>query len=320
MTQLISSSPGTEHIAPESAQLAPIPYQEARPIPGQALPYSANDMALVQAIVQGIAPKQAGLSDKQRALPRGVETPEQAFMLLVWGLDHGIPPTTALQQVYWIYGGPFPSAQLMMGMVRSKEPEARFVFHERSLERADVELIRASGERIRVEYTIDMAFVTGQVKKNPSEQDLLGSWYRYRRDMLTWNAVRRVCKLGAPELINALGVNLGPEPELAAEDEAAATHFVEAGDQPEPIDREELIQAYQEALRKYGATTEQVLPALSAYDGKGSADRLVAWRRANPDVTVDDFVRLAVAGEDQGSELPSDDEAIEGEVVRREGA
>jgi len=82
-----------------------------------------------------------------------------------------------------------------------------------------VELRRGGESVIRVMYTIDDAIRSGQTAKG-------GPWKQYPRDMCAWAAVKRACRLGAPDLVNAIpGIDAGE----------AADLLEESGELPPPI-------------------------------------------------------------------------------------
>jgi hypothetical protein len=130
-------------------------------------------------------------------LPQYIKTEDEAIAVMVAGWEFGAKPMTALRHVYVINGKTEPDAQLMLGIVKARDPSARFIFHETTVEVCDAELLRKGASVLRLRCTID------EVPKALREKP--GPWGQYRRDMLRWYTVRRVCRLGAPDLINTLG-------------------------------------------------------------------------------------------------------------------
>ncbi len=132
-------------------------------------------------------------------VPTGVTHPEQALAVVMAGWELGIPPITALRHIHVIHGRTEPSAQLKMGIVLQREPDARFEFPERTVEKVRCQLWRHNRMVVEVEYTVEDADKAGAFKGNRSE-----AWNLHQLDMLTWAAVHRVCRLGAADLINAV--------------------------------------------------------------------------------------------------------------------
>jgi len=189
------------------------------------------------------------------AVPATVDSPAKAFAIMLAGWEVGAKPMTALRHMFVVNGRTEPDAQLMMGIVKARDPSARFVFHARTDDLCDMELFRGGRPVVRLAYTAADAERAGLLKKG-------GPWAQYRKDMMAWAAIKRVCRLGAPDLINAIsGVDVGeasemmddlpdeggpvidveavPAAELVNEgDEAEAEGEPEADAEPEPAGEE----------------------------------------------------------------------------------
>jgi hypothetical protein len=177
------------------------------------------------------------------AVPAAVDTPAKAFAIMLAGWEVGAKPMTALRHMFVINGRTEPDAQLMMGIVKARDPSARFVFHSRADDLCDVELFRGGRPVVRLAYTAADAERAGLLKKG-------GPWTQYRKDMMAWAAVKRVCRLGAPDLINAIsGVDVGEAGDMMGDlpDEDAsvidtevvpAAELLNEGDEPEEATEE----------------------------------------------------------------------------------
>lgn len=154
-------------------------------------------------------------------VPAAIKTPEQALAVMLAGHEIGLPPMTALRRLYIVNGRTEIDAQCMMGIVQAADPTARFRFHRYDDDGCDVELFRAGRGSIRVAYTYADAEKSGQaamkkrrkyaqwkdgkpVGQPTGWEDVPGPWQLYRRDMCAWNAIRRVCKLGAADCLNRI--------------------------------------------------------------------------------------------------------------------
>jgi len=78
-----------------------------------------------------------------------------------------------------------------------KDPSAQFIFHVYTTSACEVELRRGGKHVVTGMYTMEDARASGQLAKG-------GPWKQYPRDMLAWAAVKRACRLGAPDLVNAI--------------------------------------------------------------------------------------------------------------------
>jgi hypothetical protein len=183
---------------PETMALVPI---QVNP-PEAALP-SVQEINIM-ALIAGRAAKAEGL------VPKAIQTEDQAFAVMLAGWEVGAKPMTALRHIFVVNGRTEPDAQLMMGIVRAKDSSARFVFHTRTTQVCDVELWRRGRSIVRIQYSLQDAKTSGQLAKG-------GPWHLYPADMLSWAAVKRACRLGAPDLINAIsGVDVGEAEDMMA--------------------------------------------------------------------------------------------------------
>lgn len=132
-------------------------------------------------------------------VPASIKTPEQAFAVILAGWELGVPPITALRHISVIHGRTEPDAQLKMAMVAEAEPDAEFRFPVRTKDVVKVELWRHGNLACEVTYTMDDAKQGGCFKPNRST-----AWTDHPLDMLTWAAIHRVTRLGAPDIINAV--------------------------------------------------------------------------------------------------------------------
>lgn len=146
---------------------------------------------------------------QERALPVAIKTPEQAMTIMLAGFELGIPPFSALRRLYIVNGRVELETQALMGLVKAGDPTAFFRFNEYTQKACSVTLFRQGEEIITVRYTEDDARQSGQMAKPGTP------WRSYTRDMLAYSAVKRACRLGAPELTNqvlpASAEQYGPE-------------------------------------------------------------------------------------------------------------
>jgi hypothetical protein len=142
-------------------------------------------------------------------IPKDLNTPAKVFAVMELGRELGIPPMAAFNHVYIVNGRAQPDAQLQMGLVKSRDRTAEFIFHKQTAEACDAELKRGGKSVVRITYTIEDAQRSGQMRRVPG-----GPWEKYPLDMLTWATVKRLCKLGAPDIVNAIGAYGAPAGEV----------------------------------------------------------------------------------------------------------
>jgi hypothetical protein len=145
------------------------------------------------------------------------------------GFEVGIPPFSALRRIFPVNGKTEMETQLLMGLVKAADPTAQFVFHRYEADGADVELFRNGVSVLRCTYTEAdrdrskqgykkmgqwkqgqngrnyfeaVKDANGKIKYEADEES---PWFKYPRDMYAYNAVKRCCRLGAPDAINMIG-------------------------------------------------------------------------------------------------------------------
>lgn len=193
--------------------------------PKSLLP-SQSDLATIKALAN-MAPQAKG-----HLVPVHIDTVGKAAAVMLYGLELGLRPMTALQHVYIVKGKAALSGQAMMGIVLAKVPGARFVKHRSDAEVADWSLFLPGKPELRMQYTIDDANTSGQVAQARGNQSK-GTWDLYAPDMLRWNCIKRLCRFGAAHLINSIeGADLGSQI-VAAEMLSDPDAYNESGDAPQ---------------------------------------------------------------------------------------
>lgn len=137
-------------------------------------------------------PRAAGLT-----IPKSISTPEAAISVLLAGMELHVGPMTALRHIAIVNGRAEPDAQLMLGICMAKEPSARFIWHRHDADGAKLELRREGKPPMVAEYLYADAQASGAAKQ-------VGPWKTHQALMLAYNVIKIVCKLGAPDLINAI--------------------------------------------------------------------------------------------------------------------
>jgi len=198
----------------ESEETSLVPVQPDGPPPVAVLPMK-DEVAMMLTLAGNIT------KARGHAIPASIDSPEKAFAVILAGWELGVRPMTALRHVFVVNGRTEPDAQLMMGLVRARDETAEFIFHRTDGTECEVELRRGGRSVVRLAYTAAMAKASGQITK--------GAWTSYPADMLRWAAVKRACRLGAPDLVNSI-------PSVGLDD-AAATY-----EETEPIIEGQLLE------------------------------------------------------------------------------
>ena len=119
-----------------------------------------------------------------------------AFFVMMYGKEIGIPPMTALKTIYVIDGKPTCSAQAMLSLVRRSGCEVRLPDIGRIENEATVQIKRPAGEWKPYTYTTGMATDAGLMGKS--------NWKKYPREMLLWRAVSTAIRFEASDFVSGL--------------------------------------------------------------------------------------------------------------------
>jgi hypothetical protein len=166
------------------------PAPMALTIPERTLPTS-GELAVMGQIAKTLA------SVRGHSVPKEIDSPAKAAAVILAGWEVGLKPMTAFRRIFVVNGRTELDAQALMGVVKAKDQSAEFIFHEYTATGCTVELRRGDKTVVTASYTLEDATKSGQVAKG-------GPWKQYPRDMCAWAAVKRACRLGAPDLINAI--------------------------------------------------------------------------------------------------------------------
>ena len=100
-----------------------------------------------------------------RLLPAGVQTPEQAFVILQTGAELGLGPMQALRSIHVVKGRPILSAQLMVAMCMRSAACKYFRRVGGNQRQATYETLRdGMPEPLTLTYTIDEAKAAGLLR------------------------------------------------------------------------------------------------------------------------------------------------------------
>jgi len=131
-------------------------------------------------------------------VPAAIKTAPQAMAVMLAGWELGLRPMTALRHVYIVNGKTDIETRAMVGIIRQRDPRIQFEWPQYTREAVTCILRRPGQPETMVTYTVADAKASGQYEGK------MGIWKAYTRDMLYAAATKRACRLGAPDLINAI--------------------------------------------------------------------------------------------------------------------
>ena len=178
----------------EATTTALVPYR-VQP-PAVLLP-TRDEMAMIKAIA-------ATAGEAGSLLPqignRAMKA-EEAAVIMLYGRELGVQPMASLSQIYVVKGRPQPSAQLYLGLMQARDPDAFCEILERTEKRVRIAL-HYRGRRQVFEATMEDAELAGLTRGREGQPTV--NWKLYPKQMLTWTAVRTGARLMAPDALSAL--------------------------------------------------------------------------------------------------------------------
>lgn len=172
-------------VAVREPERMPMPFEARRP--GSGLP-TMPELSVIMAIAGT-----AGMT--QGMVPSYVKTKEQAAAIMIAGHELGLGPMNSLQHLFVVNGKIQPDGQAMAAVAMANDPTIRFEITETSAEACSITMHRRGGA-MKFEATIQDAKRAGLVKPGP--------WEKFPADMLRWFVIKRLCRLGAADVMNAV--------------------------------------------------------------------------------------------------------------------
>lgn len=165
------------------------------------------------------------------ALPEALNSVQKVAAVMLFGLELGLKPMTAIQHLYIVKGKVSASAQVMAGLCMSKEKDIAFHVEQLDASICTMRMLRPS-RNVDALYTVTWEQIKrAKLDSNPMNQ-------AYPEDRLTYHCMKRLCRAYAPDLINNLddGVALPAltEPSQWREQPIDSAEFYNDGDAPQP--------------------------------------------------------------------------------------
>lgn len=130
-------------------------------------------------------------------LPKSINTPQQALIIMAQGKELGIPATVALRSIVVVQGKPTCSAELMMALVHRSYGQAAMRVFKTDNESCTIQYRQQGWDGIS-EYTFSMEDAKrAGLTKNPT-------WGQYPAAMLRARAISAVVRFAFPECISGV--------------------------------------------------------------------------------------------------------------------
>ena len=177
--------------------------------------------------------------------------PDVITACILYGDEIGLGPMQALSSIHVVDGRPFPSAELLRGLVLREGHSLRVV--ESTGTRCRVLARRrnqSEAEAVGVDWTIEMARAAGLANR--------GAWRTYPRAMLLARASADACRMVFPDVVKGLGHV--PETGGDVADEWAEYAETLGPDQPAPPELENVRWSPHPGGETPGAKTPHAAP------------------------------------------------------------
>lgn len=131
------------------------------------------------------------------SLPKELNTKEKVGAVMLYGLELGLAPMSALRHLYIVNGKVQPSTEVMAGLLLSRYKDARLKVDELTNERCVMRLVWPSRD-VNDTYIVTMedlkraGLADGEVAK------------KYPQDRLRYHATKRLLRIYAPDVINGM--------------------------------------------------------------------------------------------------------------------
>lgn len=129
--------------------------------------------------------------------------PDAVAIVLMKGLELGLPPGMALANIYVVEGRPTLAADLMVGLVLASSACKYFRCLESTEERAVYETQRVGEQPFQLEWTMKFASEKGI---NRGREGIKANWDRYGRAMLRHRCSSELARLKYPDVVAGLYV------------------------------------------------------------------------------------------------------------------
>lgn len=125
---------------------------------------------------------------------KDLENAGQALVKMAFGMEHGIPPMTALGKVHFLQGKPTMPAELMAALVRgSREYDYQITEHTNTV--CSIDFLHHGKVIGTSTYTMDDAKTAGLIDRNGS------LWGKYPKNMLFARAMSNGCRWNCAHVI-----------------------------------------------------------------------------------------------------------------------
>lgn len=179
-------------------------------VPSASLFPSAQELATLKEMAQTFI--SSGL------IPKAIDKPEKAIVVMLKGKEAGIPPLQALAHIHVIDGKPGMSAELMLSQLLKHIPGFMHQFLETSNTACRMRVKRPGGDWQEFAFTMQDAIAAGLAGKGP--------WRAYPAAMLRARCIAGMARAIGPEAL--AGISYTPE-ELGADVDSGGQVIGEGG-------------------------------------------------------------------------------------------
>lgn len=186
------------------------------------------------------------------SLPKELNTKEKVAAVMLYGLELGLAPMTAIRHLYIVNGRVQPSCEVMAGLLLSRHADARLSLVEISNELCTMRLVWPSRE-VDDTYTVTW----DDIKRAKLDQG--ENAQKYPQDRLRYHCTKRLLRVYAPDVINGLDQGAPAFEASGARyvlNENEAEELYNEGDRPNVIEGQLVDRDTGEVIAEPGATQQ----------------------------------------------------------------
>lgn len=211
------------------------------------------------------------------ALPKELNTPEKVGAVMLYGLELGLAPMSALRHLYIVNGKVQPSTEVMAGLLLSRHPSVRLKVDELNDQRCVMRLIWPERD------VNDTYIVTWEdIKRAKLDGGEVAQ--KYPQDRLRYHATKRLLRIYAPDVINGLDAGaplIDPAAATDADDQIDDAELWNPGEvidaESKVVDADGVVESVPTASDEQVATIKEWAEAIVDRHGQPKLVELCKW-------------------------------------------
>lgn len=229
---------------------------------------SVHDLVLTKSEISSYE-YQVKLAMGSNIRPKHLLNGSDAMIVILMGRELGIPPMTAMRELFVVNGRPEMSARLKLARIRKRYPVAQIDFETKSndINKAILVAARPNGRPQIFEYTIEDARRAGLTNKDV--------WKNHPADMLRARVINRMSYTLFPECIMRPGDELSDyNPDIQTDLDVYEAEYTESAEETQG-EKRDLTNLY-EAAEQHDVSANDIKYTMEVLFKKSKSPQLTA--------------------------------------------